>query len=196
MKRKAIILLLVLSITTVFVVACGNKTTDNIKDNTENEVVETGTEETVTENSDDGAGQAVNDEGYKSEEKLSKEEAALKEMNETAKFGESLPGEGTGMKKFQDWAKSQGADWASGWTFIYENGSAAGDKESYAVYMKPDSPLYGTVYHIGDELPDGSTFYGTPEEQDLYKMKQSDEQYIESGNLIIDPETGERKYSF
>ena len=38
MKRKAIILLLALSITTVFVIACGNKTTDNIEDNTENEV--------------------------------------------------------------------------------------------------------------------------------------------------------------
>lgn len=142
------------------------------------------------------AGQTVNKDGYKSEEQLTKEELGLKENQETARFGASLPGEGTGMAKFLAWVRSQGADTASGWSFIYTHGDAAGDQPSYAVYMKPGSPDYGKVFHVGDTLPNGRPFWGTAREHEAYNAKQMEEQLIEDGNLTIDPETGKKIYSF
>lgn len=59
-----------------------------------------------------------------------------------------------------EYAKSQGADNVLCWCWIYYTGQGAGDQESYAVYMKEDSPRYGEVFHLGDYLPDGSFFIG------------------------------------
>ena len=58
------------------------------------------------------------------------------------------------------YAKSQGADNTLGWCWIYHTGKGAGDQESYAVYMKEDSPRYGEVFHLGDYLPCGTLFVG------------------------------------
>ena len=38
----------------------------------------------------------------------------------------------------------------------------------YAVYMKEGDPLYGTVYHVGDYLPDGTQFSGTNDEWEAF----------------------------
>lgn len=143
------------------------------------------------------AGQTVNKDGYKSPEQLTQEELTHQELLSVEKFTEeNLPGEGTCMARFQAWVRSQGADYASGWSFIYINGKAAGNQSSYAVYMRPGHPDYGKVFHVGDILPDGSTFWGTAREQEAYDAKQMEDQLIEDGNLIIDPETGEEYYDF
>lgn len=115
------------------------------------------------------------------------------ENTDTGAFGETLPGEGTGMAKFQAWVRSQGADYALGWTFVYENGKAAGSQPTYGVYMKEGSELYGTVYHVGDIPPGGTRLTGTPEE---YKQMMKDgivEAMEESGKIsFVNPKTGRR----
>ena len=63
-----------------------------------------------------------------------------------------------------DWAMSQGADTAFGWTFMSMHGEGAGDQPSYGVYMKEGSPLYGKVFHTGEMLPCGTKMPGTQEE--------------------------------
>lgn len=89
------------------------------------------------------------------------------------------------------YAKSQGADSAWGWSWIYYNGKAAGDQPSYAVYMKEGDPLYGTVYHVGDYLPNGDQFSGTNDEwedfihEDMIRLGEE-----EGANVYTDPETG------
>ena len=69
-----------------------------------------------------------------------------------------------GYSNFIDYAMSQGADTAFGWTFIYMHGEGAGDQPSYGVYMKEGSPLYGKVFHVGEELPTGTPMPGTQRE--------------------------------
>lgn len=59
-----------------------------------------------------------------------------------------------------EYAKSQGADAIGGWCWVYYTGQGAGSEESYAVYMKEDSPRKGEVFHLGDYLPDGTLFTG------------------------------------
>ena len=58
------------------------------------------------------------------------------------------------------YALSQGADGIGGWCWVYYTGQGAGSEESYAVYMKEDSPRYGEIFHLGDYLPDGTLFTG------------------------------------
>lgn len=128
---------------------------------------------------------------YQTPEQEAAKDAAQKEYSETAEFGLTLPGEGTGMAKFQAWARSQGADAAYGWTFVYENGKGAGDQPTYGVYMNENSPLYGTVYHVGDILPDGSRLDGTREEEDAISAEKAKENVEEAGGKVyIDEETG------
>ena len=62
-------------------------------------------------------------------------------------------------------AVSQGADNVFGWCWIYYTGKGAGNQESYAVYMKEDSPRYGEVFHLGDYLPCGQFFIGANNEE-------------------------------
>ena len=62
------------------------------------------------------------------------------------------------VHQYEIYAQENGADYAFGWTWCYDHGKGAGDQPSYAVYMKEGDPLYGTVYHVGDYLPDGTQF--------------------------------------
>ena len=90
------------------------------------------------------------------------------------------------------YAQSQGADYASGWTWEYINGKAAGDQPSYAVYMKEGSPDYGKVFHVGDTLPDGTKFNGTMEEYKEVLVKEGIEAFKKQGaNVYTDENTGE-----
>ena len=113
---------------------------------------------------------------------------------DTAEFIRELTGkEDVTQEDFQEWVRSQGADYAFGWTFIYEHGSAAGDQPSYGVYMKEGSPLYGKVFHVGEELPTGTPMPGTQQETiqaDTDKViKMAEEQGYEvehkDGKVII-----------
>ena len=65
-----------------------------------------------------------------------------------------------GYDAWTGYAQSQGADGTLGQCWIYYTGQGAGDQESYAVYMKEDSPRYGEVFHLGDYLPGGDFFVG------------------------------------
>jgi len=134
--------------------------------------------------------------GYQSPEELSAEDAARQDNISAMDFAETLPGEGTLMKKFQDYARSQGADYASGWTFIYENGSGAGDGATHGIYMNPDSPLYGTRYEIHDTLPNGVILNGTLEEEEKIGIQETLGELEEQGYIKVDPETGEKYISF
>lgn len=194
MKRKLVALLLALSVVTISITACGNKT-DNNTEIVETETEETETEEIETEISEESAHDLYT-EGYKSPEELSAEEAAIQDNKSAMDFAKTLPGEGSLQSKFQAYAREQGADVADGWTFIYYNGKAAGSQESYAVYMNPDSPLYGTVYHIGDTLPNGNVFWGTTKEHELYLRDEVIKKAEETGEVYVDPETGKTVLSF
>ena len=98
-----------------------------------------------------------------------------------------------GYSNFIDYAMSQGADTAGGWTFIYMHGEGAGDEPSYGVYMKEGSPLYGKVFHTNEMLPCGTVMPGTQEEytyaQAEQMIKTAEEQGYEvehkDGKVII-----------
>ena len=87
------------------------------------------------------------------------------------------------------YAKSQGADGTGGWCWIYFNGKGAGDQPSYAVYMKEGDPLYGTVYHVGDYLPDGTQFSGTNDEWEAFiKQDFRDRAEADGYDVYDDPD--------
>lgn len=89
------------------------------------------------------------------------------------------------------YAQSQGADYASGWTWEYINGKAAGDQPSYAVYMKEGDPDYGKVFHVGDTLPDGNQFNGTMKEYAAFIDKDISRVAEEAGaDVYTDENTG------
>ena len=84
------------------------------------------------------------------------------------------------------WAKyavSQGADGSLGWTWIYYTGQGAGNQESYAVYMKEDSPRYGEVFHLGDYLPGGDFFIGANVEEHGIADNREMQRMIDKGEL-------------
>lgn len=82
----------------------------------------------------------------------------------------------------------------SGWSVIYYSGKGAGDQPSYAKYINPNSPLYGTIYHVGDYMPCENQFTGTDAEwdawttQDLFRVAEEEGCEItqnEDGNTVI-----------
>ena len=101
-----------------------------------------------------------------------------------------------GYSKTKDWVHAQGGDTWSGWCIEYYNGQGAGNQPSYAKYMNPNSPLYGTIYHVGDYMPNGSQFTGTDAEWDAWTCKDLERIAEEAGweiersdekiNIIID----------
>ena len=108
---------------------------------------------------------------------------------ENSKWGE-IHGKWDANHQHTLYAQSQGADYADGWWWIYENGSGAGDQPSYAVYMKEDSPRYGEVKHVGDYL-DGCRFCGTNDEWSAYMTQGIVEKAEESGHEVTyDESTG------
>lgn len=96
------------------------------------------------------------------------------------------------------YAQSQGADGTLGWCWIYYTGQGAGDQESYAVYMKEDSPRKGEVFHLGDYLPGGDFFvgannkeHGIADDRELQRKYDNGElgdgiTITENGDIIIE----------
>lgn len=103
-----------------------------------------------------------------------------------------------GYDAWAAYAHSQGADGTLGWCWIYYTGQGAGDQESYAVYMKEDSPRYGEVFHLGDYLPDGDFFigannkeHGIADDREFQRMYENGEfgdglTIDENGDIIIE----------
>lgn len=82
-----------------------------------------------------------------------------------------------------EYAKSQGADNTLGWCWIYYTGQGAGTEESYAVYMKEDSPRYGEVFHLGDYLPGGDFFVGANNEEHGIADNRELQRMIDNGEM-------------
>ena len=93
------------------------------------------------------------------------------------------------VHQYEIYAQENGADYAFGWTWCYDHGKGAGDQPSYAVYMKEGDPLYGTVYHVGDYLPDGTQFSGTNDEWEGFIAEDMVRQAQEEG-LEVTEEDG------
>ena len=103
-----------------------------------------------------------------------------------------------GYDAWAAYAHSQGADSTGGWCWIYYTGQGAGDQESYAVYMKEDSPRYGEVFHLGDYLPCGTLFvgannkeHGIADDRELQRKYDNGElgdgiTITENGDIIIE----------
>lgn len=81
------------------------------------------------------------------------------------------------------YAQSQGADGTLGWCWIYYTGQGAGDQESYAVYMKEDSSRYGEVFHLGDYLPGGDFFVGANNKEHGIADVRVGQRQVENGEL-------------
>ena len=99
------------------------------------------------------------------------------------------------MDAYLEYVKSQGADYAQGWCWIYYTGKGAGNQESYAVYMKEDSPRYGEVFHLGDYLPCGNFFVGANNEEhgiaDNRKLlRKSEKGELGEGTTVTQNEDG------
>lgn len=103
-----------------------------------------------------------------------------------------------GYDAWAAYAHSQGADGTLGWCWIYYTGQGAGDQESYAVYMKEDSPRKGEVFHLGDYLPGGDFFvgannkeHGIADDRELQRKYDNGElgdgiTITENGDIIIE----------
>ena len=213
MKRKIIITFLCLTMG-LSIVACGNKasTTPSTEKATATEsntevVAEVATESTNTETSDyidPVAATADNKDSSTSEADTPRSEAGaylvkdeegnvvLKEEHEieNSKWAD-INGKWDAVHQWNLYAQSQGADYASGWTWEYINGKAAGDQPSYAVYMKEGDPDYGKIFHVGDTLPDGNQFNGTMEEYAAFIDKDITRVAEEAGaDVYTDENTG------
>ena len=93
------------------------------------------------------------------------------------------------VHQFTLYAREQGADYTDGWCWCYDHGKGAGDQPSYAVYMKEGDPLYGTVYHVGDYLPDGTQFSGTNDEWEAFiKQDFRDRAEADGYDVYDDPD--------
>lgn len=198
MKRKVLVTILCLAIS-VSMVACGKENTTEQQEviateqTAETEIIEEPIEqetETALEQenkvneTDEIAENIVYDDvdPEKVDPKTTKMDAETAaalgqaEKNEIeAKYGS--------MDAFGQYAVSQGADVTSGWCWIYYTGQGAGDQESYAVYMKEDSPRYGEVFHLGDYLPCGSFFVGANNEEHGIADVRLGQRQVENGEL-------------
>ena len=81
------------------------------------------------------------------------------------------------------YAQSQGADATGNWCWIYYTGKGAGSEESYAVYMKEDSPRYGEIFHLGDYLPCGTLFTGYDVKEMGIAEARRGQRQVENGEL-------------
>lgn len=98
------------------------------------------------------------------------------------------------VEAYDEYVKSQGADGSMGWCWVYDTGKGAGSEESYAVYMKEDSPRKGEVFHLGDYLPNGTLFTGanndemsTADNRVLLRMSENGEL---GGTTVTQDENG------
>ena len=209
MKRKIIITILCLTMG-LSIVACGNQettsTTETIPttvESTQTETSENTTEpteeikETETENENTEKSTEITDNIVYPD--VNPEDVDPKTTNmdaETAtalaqQEGKEIDAQYGSEEAWTGYAQSQGADGTLGWCWIYYTGQGAGDQESYAVYMKEDSPRYGEVFHLGDYLPGGDFFVGANNKEhgiaDNRKlMRKANNGEIEGGTITQD----------
>ena len=200
MKRKLLATILYLAIS-VSMIACGNVNTSEQQEvmateqTTETEIIETSTEQ-VEENTSEQVEQAnISEEADTSIDTsdTSSSDATSEYLSESDEIAHSkwadINGAWDAVHQFTLYAREQGADDTDGWCWGYYNGKGAGDQPSYAVYMKEGDPLYGTVYHVGEYLPNGSQFCGTNDEWEAFIAEDMIRQAQEEG-LEVTEEDG------
>lgn len=214
MKRKIIITILCLTMG-LSIVACGKQettsTTETIPTTVESTQTETSenttepteeikeTETTETETTDEITDNIVYPD-------VNPEDVDPKTTNMDANTatalaqqeGKEIDAQYGSEEAWTGYAQSQGADGTLGWCWIYYTGQGAGDQESYAVYMKEDSPRYGEVFHLGDYLPGGDFFvgannkeHGIADDRELQRKYDNGElgdgiTITENGDIIIE----------
>ena len=200
MKRKLLATILCLAIS-VSMIACGNVDTTEQQEviateqTTETEIIENSTEQ-VEENTSEQVEQAnISEEADTSIDTsdTSSSDTTSEYLSESDEISHSkwadINGAWDAVHQFTLYAREQGADDTDGWCWGYYNGKGAGDQPSYAVYMKEGDPLYGTVYHVGEYLPNGSQFCGTNDEWEAFIAEDMIRQAQEEG-LEVTEEDG------
>ena len=189
MKRKILVTILSL-IMGLSIVACGKQettaTTESVTATVESTQVETTEpEKTIaTETNTETVEDTTTDTSTSSE--YNDDENEIR----SSKWAD-INGAWDAVHQYEIYAQENGADYAFGWTWCYDHGKGAGDQPSYAVYMKEGDPLYGTVYHVGDYLPDGTQFSGTNDEWEAFIKQDFEKLLTEDGSVSFkDPETG------
>lgn len=205
MKRKIIITILFLTIG-LSITACGKQettfTTESIPTTVESTQTETSentpepTEEIETTESTEESTEITDNIVYPD---VNPEDVDPKTTNmdaETAtalaqQEGKEIDAQYGSEEAWTGYAQSQGADGTLGWCWIYYTGQGAGDQESYAVYMKEDSPRYDEVFHLGDYLPGGDFFVGANNKEhgiadNRELMRKANNGEIEGGTITQD----------
>lgn len=191
MKNKIIVLSLILVMSLSSLTACGTQSTTTEPQSEQTETISTETEtETVPETS------SLEDETTETEFIEETDTSTSSEYNDdeneirNSEWAD-INGAWDAVHQFTLYAREQGADYTDGWCWCYDHGKGAGDQPSYAVYMKEGDPLYGTVYHVGDYLPDGTQFSGTNDEWEAFIKQDFEKLLTEDGSVSFkDPETG------
>lgn len=112
---------------------------------------------------------------------VTQDEGVLVEEKSLDEFIVTLPGDKSPIENYQDWVRSQGADYASGWVFIYKHGESAGNQPTYGIYMNENSNRYLERFEVGDYLPDGSQLTGTMEEFMAWQAQDLKDTIMEDG---------------
>lgn len=193
MKRKQLIAVSILSIC-LFTSACGGNTTDTeaiaVVQNTEIQKAEIETEDISTELVEESLSEPTEQIEVTEPTTDTTSSEYLSESDEIAhsKWAD-INGAWDAVHQYEIYAQENGADYAFGWTWCYDHGKGAGDQPSYAVYMKEGDPLYGTVYHVGDYLPDGTQFSGTNDEWEAFiKQDFRDRAEADGYDVYDDPD--------
>lgn len=216
MKRKTLLTLLILTISTTLLSGC--KTSDSVDktDTTESTEITTIESESLsesTETSETASTESTGQDSLTDEitdnivyPDVNPEDVDPKTTNMDANTatalaqqeGKEIDAQYGSEEAWTGYAQSQGADGTLGWCWIYYTGQGAGDQESYAVYMKEDSPRYGEVFHLGDYLPGGDFFvgannkeHGIADDRELQRKYDNGElgdgiTITENGDIIIE----------
>lgn len=203
MKRKIIITILCLTMG-LSIVACGKQETTSTTETipTTVESTQTETSENTTESTEEiKETETENENTEKVESTEITDNIVYPDVNpedvdpkttkmdaETAtalaqQEGKEIDAQYGSEEAWTGYAQSQGADGTLGWCWIYYTGQGAGDQESYAVYMKEDSPRYGEVFHLGDYLPGGDFFVGANNKEHGIADVRVGQRQVENGEL-------------
>ena len=204
MKRKILFILLALTISSTILAGCKASDSAVKTETTETTIIESevGEEtENVSETTESTEQDSLTDEitdniVYPDVNPEDVDPKTTKMDAETAtalaqQEGKEIDAQYGSEEAWTGYAQSQGADGTLGWCWIYYTGQGAGDQESYAVYMKEDSPRYGEVFHLGDYLPGGDFFVGANNKEhgiadNRELMRKANNGEIEGGTITQD----------
>ena len=188
MKKRIIAITLIMSLSSL--TACGNQATTTEPQSEQTETISTEPEtETISETT------SLEEETTETEFIEETDTSTSEYLSESDEITHSkwadINGAWDAVHQYEIYAQENGADYAFGWTWCYDHGKGAGDQPSYAVYMKEGDPLYGTVYHVGDYLPDGTQFSGTNDEWEAFIKQDFRDQAEADGYDVYDDPDGD-----